>query len=490
MQYDQQRAIRANVLLIWIFTIILPITSYINSGADYAIKSLIATGATGALATILYFIPFHRGIKSQIIVMIPLFAAIGLSVVNGGISRMFNLYLVSFAMEALYFDSKKMGIFGTLAMSFLTILYIVKPTTILDPGMGLGEFIPRMGAMFSVWLVLVLLTKWGGETVKNVENESKKNEEALAQLNIVFEEIKASTDELSTATDSCSIKMTENARSNNMISGAISELALSVEQAAGTITTVNESTQTSAQKVDSTYQTMHNLTDVFNVLKDDFNQSGQAVKNMNTSISTMNETVDESYSIMAALSKQMNDIKNSIDGIKNIAEQTNLLALNASIEAARAGEHGRGFAVVADEIRKLSVESNKFAEDINHVISTFITSSEKAIVASEAGKHAADESSQAMKILDERFSSVETILNAVSKDLITEKDALKLLNAEFRVVESAITDIAAILQENSAQFEEISSRVQVQNEITEQVTNEMNHIDRIGKKLVDVLITK
>lgn len=68
------------------------------------------------------------------------------------------------------------------------------------------------------------------------------------------------------------------------------------------------------------------------------------------------------------MSKQMENIANLLNDVKVIADQTNLLALNAAIEAARAGEAGRGFAVVADEVRKLSLHSNKFNEQIRDVV--------------------------------------------------------------------------------------------------------------------------
>ncbi len=57
-------------------------------------------------------------------------------------------------------------------------------------------------------------------------------------------------------------------------------------------------------------------------------------------------------------------INSFIDEINFISEQTNLLALNATIEAARAGEAGAGFMVVAEEVRKLSMQSTAFNENI------------------------------------------------------------------------------------------------------------------------------
>ncbi len=485
MKYNLKRAINANIGFIWFFSFFLSLTAYINGGLEYSIKALVATLVTAVIATVVNLLPVSIHFKSEFVIFLPFFAALGLSIVNGGVARMFNIYILALVMQALYFSYKRMLVVGGIINVVLIALYLVNPSLLLNSGMGIGEFIPRMGAVFSAYLVLLLLSKWGQETVLDAQKQSEKSDEAFSKLKLVFNEVKASTLHLKESTESCRGKMIENRDGNVAINQAIKELAQSVDEAASTVSDINSSVGFSGENVDKTYAIMEHLDLVFVKLKSAFGESGKSMKSMTESVYKMNETMNDSFTTIKVLSNKMEDIQRHLDGIVSISSQTNLLALNASIEAARAGEHGRGFAVVADEIRKLSVESSSFADDIRKITSGLMEATQSALEKAEVGKKAMDEGVEAMQHLDTHFSVVDENFSVASKELSDESSLIRMIHLEFSKIEDSITSIAAILEENAAHFEEIASRVDVQSEITEIVTEEIQSISMVGSHLYE-----
>lgn len=485
MNYNLKRAVNANIGFIWFFSFFLSLTAYINGGLSYGIKALVATLLTAIIATIVSLLPVSITFKSEFVIFLPFFASLGLSIINGGVARMFNIYILALVMQALYFNYKRMFIVGAIINSVLIVLYIVDPNLIMDSGMGLGEFIPRMGAVFSAYLVLLLLSKWGQETVRDAQNQSEKSEEAFTKLKQIFDNVKASTLHLKESTESCTSKMIENRDGNVAINQAIKELAQSVDEAASTVSDINSSVGFSGENVDKTYAIMEQLDLVFVKLKSAFGESGKSMKSMTESVYKMNDTMNDSFSTIKVLSSKMEEIQSHLDGIVTISSQTNLLALNASIEAARAGEHGRGFSVVADEIRKLSVESSSFADDIRKITSGLMEATQSALEKAEVGQQAMNEGVEAMRNLDTHFTVVDENFSIASKELSDESSLIRMIHLEFSKIEDSIASIAAILEENAAHFEEIASRVDVQSEITEEVTEEIQSISKVGSHLYE-----
>lgn len=65
------------------------------------------------------------------------------------------------------------------------------------------------------------------------------------------------------------------------------------------------------------------------------------------------------------------EIQELTGAIQDVSDRTNVLSINASIEAARAGEAGKGFRVIAGEVKSLSHQTSEFAETIEQRIEQF-----------------------------------------------------------------------------------------------------------------------
>jgi methyl-accepting chemotaxis protein len=74
----------------------------------------------------------------------------------------------------------------------------------------------------------------------------------------------------------------------------------------------------------------------------------------------------------------MKGIETRISMIQEIAMQTNILSMNATIEAAKAQNYGKGFAVVASEVRSLAGRSREAADEIEQLVRSCVTISERA----------------------------------------------------------------------------------------------------------------
>ena len=152
---------------------------------------------------------------------------------------------------------------------------------------------------------------------------------------------------------------------------------------------------------------------------------------------------------MLALQHESHKIGSVLDVIKSVSQQTNLLALNAAIEAARAGDAGRGFAVVADEVRSLAQRTQESAEEIEGLILSLNTGTQRV----------AD-------IMDHSRSLTDNSVG-LTRDA---GDALAAIARTVSVIQEMNPQIAAAAEEQSAVAEEINRSVLNVRDVSEQTS--------------------
>jgi len=277
----------------------------------------------------------------------------------------------------------------------------------LAPKWYVGSYSCLLGLLFSVivktyrfrpqkarqaLLSLVRLTNLDKQATVDTYIGSK-----LKKLQHVGEDIRETSQMLSSTTAEISVVVEQHERTASQQSASVNETTVTMEQLA----------RSSRQSSEQAKQAANGAKQVFDLAKD----GNVIVRETLEGIDTLKGKVGGIAEQILQLSEHISQIGEITYLVSDLANQTNLLSLNAAVEAARAGEHGKGFAVVASEIRKLADESKKSAARIATLIADVQQTTNATVMATEEGMKTVEQGAQLAQKTARAFDQVSESIN-------------------------------------------------------------------------------
>ncbi len=303
------------------------------------------------------------------------------------------------------------------------------------------------------------------------------------KLKVVLLDLQEQSRKLFDASDSLNSNAAETANTIEQVEKAVSEISEGATSQADETQKATENVILMGNMVEETSVEVKNLIGNAAQMKNSGDEATSILVQLEDINYKASEAIDVIYEQTNTTNESAMKIREATSLITAIAEETNLLSLNASIEAARAGEQGRGFAVVASQIQKLAEQSNESARQIENIIDSLISDSEKAVTTMGEVKDIMNQQSENVGKTEEIFAQVKNGINGSIEGVNIIADKTKQMDDARVNVVDVVQNLTAIAQQNAASTQETSASVTEVSGIVYDISSNAEKLKAIADEL-------
>lgn len=295
--------------------------------------------------------------------------------------------------------------------------------------------------------------------------------------------IRFSSKQLATQAEQLSASSEESLASSEMVANAAEENLRGSEQQTiivnHTVDSMNE-LQIGVKQITMSNEDMLNSSKAVSQL---VAEGSTIVTEVAQQMNTIHLTIDQSAAIIRKMAKEAVKIQNVTTIITEISEQTNLLALNAAIEAARAGEHGKGFAIVAEEVKRLAEQSKSSATEIETMMKTIQTETEKAVLSIDEGNTSISLGLSSTEKSLHVFESIEKAVGEVDLKVGTVSVAIEQIQSVTEIVSTGSEKIKQLAESAASTAQDTSDATEEQQAVNEEMSSSSQALADVAEVL-------
>jgi methyl-accepting chemotaxis protein len=195
----------------------------------------------------------------------------------------------------------------------------------------------------------------------------------------------------------------------------------------------------------------------------------KVILNSRSEIMGLTDKIHDVAEVIESLTINTQTIVGVLETIQAISDQTNLLALNAAIEAARAGEQGRGFSVVADEVRNLAKRTADSTQEVQSIMDQLQKTSTTATTEIELIIKQSKSTSESITKAEQILQNNKAQFNQISEANKSMSEATQLQSESIESINSSMTNISENSKSNMQNVSDISDKTKDLNALAEQL---------------------